>query len=232
MTSPPHAPPGTVRLLLVRHAECDMNLTLSTHVGGRATESPLTALGRAQAAALGARLAGGGVGSGIASLHASPAVRAVDTAAAVAAACGLPPDAVTLHDDLHEIDMGAWSGKARELCYTKSARAAIDADPAGFAPPGGESQAAVEARVSACVAGIMGGLAPGGGPGVAVAHGLAIKCFLRGVMHADAASFAARNIGLANTGIVEVAHDGRASERERWHVLRVNDAAHLESLAL
>ena len=211
-----------------------MNLALGTHVGGRATASPLSELGRAQARALGERLAGsGGCGGGdIASLHASPAVRAVDTAAAIAAARGLLHDGVSIHDDLQEICMGEWSGKERSRCYTESARAAMRADPAGFAPPGGESQAEVEARVAACVKRIMGGLDLGAPPGVAVAHGLAIKCFLRGVLHADVDSFAARNIGLANTGIVEVAHDGRVANRDAWHVLRVNDAAHLEGLTL
>ena len=46
------------------------------------------------------------------------------------------------------------------------------------------------------------------------------------------AAFAARNVALDNTGIVEVAHDARAAgegrARDAWHVVRVNDAAHLE----
>ena len=207
-----------------------MNLALTTHVGGRANASPLTPLGVAQAAALARRLAARGAP---AALHASTAVRARETAEAIARAVGWEAAACRVSDELLEIDMGAWSGRARADCYTPDALAAIAADPAGFAPPGGESQREVEARMVAYITDTVLPAAPPGGPPVVVcSHGLAIKTFLRAVLASDPAAFAARNVALDNTGIVEVAHDARAAgegrARDAWHVVRVNDAAHLE----
>ena len=155
--------------------------------------------------------------------------------------------------------MGAWEGAPRAACYTPATLAAIAADPAGWAPPGGgESQAAVEARMAAYVAtSILPALAPGGPPAVLVGHGLAIKCLLRRVLAADPARFAIRNVRLDNTSVTEVGvcgagegwwagwgaegggggGGGEASgdgalphPRDAWHVLRVNDAAHCEGL--
>lgn len=37
------------RICFIRHAQCDMNLTLATHVGGQSNGSPLTPLGKQQA---------------------------------------------------------------------------------------------------------------------------------------------------------------------------------------
>jgi broad specificity phosphatase PhoE len=67
-------------------------------------------------------------------------------------------------------------GAPRAECYTPAVLAAISADPANFAAPGGESQAAVERRVTAfLLSSVLPRLEPGGPPAVVVAHGLAIK---------------------------------------------------------
>ena len=179
-----------------------------------------------------------------ASIHASTAVRAVGTAAAIAAAAGLDPvRALTTSPSLLELDMGAWEGADRAACYSPATLEDIDADPTGWAPPGGgESMAAVEARMAAYVAStILPGLSPGGPPAVLVGHGLAIKCLLRRILASDPATFAARNVRLDNTSITEVGLCGRAVlvgawggpgsfRRDAWHVLRVNDTAHCEGL--
>jgi len=76
-------------------------------------------------------------------LFSSPARRCVALAEAVAARTGLP---ITLDERLWELDFGAWEG----LAWDDVPRAALDAwaaDPWGFAPPGGESGAALVARV-------------------------------------------------------------------------------------
>jgi broad specificity phosphatase PhoE len=142
--------------------------------------------------------------------------------------------------------MGAWEGAIRAATYTASTLAAVAADPLHWAPPGGESQAAVEARMAAYIASaVLPSLQPGGPPAVVVGHGLAIKCFLRRVLASDAAAFAARNIRLDNASVTEVGLCGAAVPaaggaawpgwgglpRDAWHVLRVNDAAHCEGLA-
>ena len=123
----------------------------------------------------------------------------------------------------------------RAECYTPAALDAIHADPAGWAPPSGESQAAVEARVAGyIVESVLPAVEPGGPPALVVGHGLAIKCFLRRVLACEPHAFAARNLRLDNTSITEVGYDAAAAAagrpRDAWHVLRVNDAAHAVGL--
>lgn len=273
-------------ILLIRHAECVMNLHLATTIGGRANDSPLTKRGRAQAAALGERLARLPANQRPSLLFASTAVRARETAEAISKALREKSSGggektcipVRLHEELLEIEMGEWAGKDRKETYTAEVLARIRASPLDFAAPGGESQRQVEERVArlieervlpaAAAAEAAEKNRTGGGdnsesskkalPVVAVvAHGVSIKTLLRRVLASDPARFAAaRNIGLANTGICEIAldttrtksfhsddpskkDDGPSSDsaaeaavdREKWHLIRINDAAHLEGLA-
>jgi alpha-ribazole phosphatase len=74
---------------------------------------------------------------------ASPLSRCLLPARALAARLGLP---VRIDDDLCELDFGDWEG----LAWERVPRAALDrwaADPAGFAPPGGESGQALIRRI-------------------------------------------------------------------------------------
>lgn len=116
-------------------------------------------------------------------------------------------------------------GRPRAECYTAEALRAIDADPWGFTPPGGESQRALEARVSRFVLdSALPRARPGGPPGVLVAHGLAIKCFARGVL--GSAPAMTWKLRLDNTAVVEFGFV-EAGPAAGWHLLRLNDAAHL-----
>lgn len=90
-----------VTFLLVRHAA---HIHLDRLLSGRMPGVPLSEAGRAQAAALGARLAD----QGIARVECSPLDRTRATAAAIAKAAGLPSP--TDAEGLLEIDMGAWTG--------------------------------------------------------------------------------------------------------------------------
>jgi phosphoserine phosphatase len=92
------------KILLIRHG----------HVEGIKPERfrgreplALTALGRAEAQAVGARVAAGWKPSRI---YTSPMGRCMETAAAIAQACGLP--AAEICADLNDIDYGAWQFKA------------------------------------------------------------------------------------------------------------------------
>jgi phosphoserine phosphatase len=66
----------------------------------------LTELGRAQAAAVADRIAGGGWR--VRKIYTSPLKRCIDTGAAIAAACGAGAE---ICDDLNDIDYGAWQFK-------------------------------------------------------------------------------------------------------------------------
>jgi broad specificity phosphatase PhoE len=92
---------GTADFLFMRHGESEGNR--DREMQGR-QESRLTELGRAQARAAGLWLAGRGIGR----VLASPLGRAMETAAAVAAAAGIPePEPLAL---LEEIDIGLFTG--------------------------------------------------------------------------------------------------------------------------
>lgn len=86
-----------LKVLLVRHAQCEMNLVVNERIGGRTNHSPLTSLGEQQARALGAHLRAvlqrDGIAPQLVQFHSSTAVRALDTARIVmeAVQVGPPP---------------------------------------------------------------------------------------------------------------------------------------------
>lgn len=105
------------RILLARHGECDMNLHLSTTIGGQSNSSPLTPLGLRQAEDLGAYLANlqrTANAPVVAAVHASTAVRARDTARVVMRALDIPEDRLELSECLLELDQGQWEGAVCE----------------------------------------------------------------------------------------------------------------------
>ncbi len=109
------------------------------HLGQR-LDVPLSDEGRAQAAALGRRLAGVGFDRVVA----SPLRRAVETARLVVPGREPETDARLL-----EMDYGAWEGLTYEQITARDgpARLLWEADPASLACPGGESGNDVAARV-------------------------------------------------------------------------------------
>jgi len=104
----------------------------------------LTERGRAQAAAVARRIADGWR---VRKIYTSPMKRCVDTAAAIAKACGAPAE---ICDDLNDIDYGAWQFKM--LTYAKKADpdlfAAWFATPQLVRFPNGESLQDVAARAA------------------------------------------------------------------------------------
>ena len=202
-------------------------------MGGRADESPLTALGERQAAQLGAA----GLPASTSCWFTSTAVRTRETARLAreqlcqrsggAQAGGQAAAAPMVHArELLEIDMGAFSGRRRAECYTPGVQKAIERDCHNFAPPGGESQRQVEERVVRYIeTEVLPRCEGGGPPAVVVAHGVAIKCFLRRILGSDAAmtwKIQLNNTSITEVGLVEDPEDARAG----WHLLRVNDHAH------
>ena len=126
------------RLLLVRHGATV--LSAEDRFAG-AVDAPLSDEGRAQARALGARLAK----EPLAAVYASPMSRAMETARLATEGRGLE---TTILPELGEIAHGRWEGKTRE--EVKQAWPAEYArwslDPFTFAPAGGETGLSVLAR--------------------------------------------------------------------------------------
>jgi alpha-ribazole phosphatase len=82
-------------------------------------------------------------GHALAGIWTSPAQRCRGVAEAAARAAGIP---LRIEPRLRELDFGAWEG----IPWADVPRAALDAwadDPLGFAPPGGETGAALLRRV-------------------------------------------------------------------------------------
>jgi len=129
-----------VTIAFVRHGETAANR--DGVLLGRA-DPPLTDLGTAQAGQLASRFADRRPDAVVS----SPLRRSLETAAAIGGACGLE---VVVDDRLIEIDYGAWD-LAPFSEIPRADLAAWRADP-DFAPPDGESLAAVSTRVAAfCV---------------------------------------------------------------------------------
>ncbi len=130
-----------MELLLVRHGESQAN-TEGRMQG--TLDSPLTAVGREQARALGRWLAGRALGLDAA--YCSPLSRATETAAILGQELGLSPTPLA---DLAEIDAGALEGL--DLAGIQAAHPSFlgrDLTSLGdFEEYGGEGYAAVQARV-------------------------------------------------------------------------------------
>lgn len=147
-------------LYLARHGETDWN------AAGRwqgHTDVALNATGRAQARAVAERLRR----EGIAAIATSDLARARDTAEIVAAALGLEVGLVD--PDLREQRYGPFEGLTRAECAERFPLewARYAADPV-LGPPGGESRAALLARLLPALARAAERLAP---PALVVTHG-------------------------------------------------------------
>jgi probable phosphoglycerate mutase len=205
-----------IDLYLIRHAESEMNLNPHL-VGGRSNHTPLTGKGREQARMLGERLYRDGITFD--AVYSSPAVRAAGTAGIVASHIALPLEKIVMCENLLELDQGEWESLPREQTYTPELLARMGNNNWDFKAPNGESQREVEERMHewfekdikdayecARVA--------------AFTHGVAIKCFLRGVL--DSAPGMTRMIELQNTSITRLSYDAGL-----WTIKAVNDYAHL-----
>ena len=138
----------TATILLIRHAA---HVDLDRRLSGRRADVALSEAGRRQAAVLGQALAG----RGIERVECSPLDRTRDTAAAIAAACGLPePTPVAA---LVEIDMGDWTGRALDSFGDDPHWRAWNAQRGSARIPGGESMAEAQARIVGHLATIASG---------------------------------------------------------------------------
>ena len=155
-------------LYLLRHGQTAWNLERRMQ-GSK--NSVLTALGRAQAAAMGRALAAELAREpGPTIFLRSPLGRTCETAAIVGRELGL--DASAWRDDprLAELCYGDWEGftSAEIEVSHPNAMASWRADPEGFCPPGGESHAELRRRSAEALADIIAS----GTRTVVVSHGV------------------------------------------------------------
>ena len=127
--------------LLIRHAA---HVDLDAKLSGRSPGIPLSPAGLAQAARLGQALAR----EPIAAIVASPLDRTRATATAIAQA-HQPPLAVQVDEQLIEIDMGDWTGRAFDTLAGDPAWLAWNTRRGSARIPGGETMGEAQGRIIA-----------------------------------------------------------------------------------
>jgi broad specificity phosphatase PhoE len=205
-------PSPVTTLLLLRHGETDRNAEGRSQ--GRADE-PLNERGRAQAAAAGRALAA----LGPTAVYSSDASRARDTAAAVAADCGLE---VRVDPRLAELDHGELDGlTGAELRSRHPELLETWRGPDGPAMvlPGGESLEQAQRRMVAAAAAI--GEAHPDQSVVVVSHNLALRTLLCEALGAPLTAARRLRLELCSLAIVELRVD------EPWAVVALNRGCHL-----
>lgn len=173
-------------------------------------DAPLTDLGRAQAARQGHILRDQVMPAHAhAPIWVSPLGRTQATWAIAAEAAGLSHRAIRTEPNLAEVHMGDWQGRLREDVLTDDARARAQPNlfELSLNTPNGESYAALEARLKACLAGITH-------PTICVTHGitsLVLRGLVRGLSRADMAGQG------HDQGVVYCLRDGQEHRLEADH---------------
>ena len=127
----------TATFLLIRHAA---HVHLDRLLSGRMPGVGLSDAGRAQAARLGQRLAGGVVDR----ILSSPLERTRATAEAIGTACGVSAE---VEEGLIELDMGAWTGREIESLHGEPAWTEWNERRATAHIPGGETMGEAQTRI-------------------------------------------------------------------------------------
>ena len=200
-------------IILVRHGETDWN------AGGRMqgqSDTPLNALGRAQAQRAAQRLRH----EPVRAIYSSDLARALETATIIGQALGLP---VVTSARLRERRYGMWEGLTWSEIQARYPEQMAErrARPLEFAPPGGESGQELLARALAELQII--GQRHLGEVVVVVTHGGLCYVLLHhilGGVNGDRREF---TFGNASIHTLDVSG-------ERWSVIAMNDIAHLQEV--
>jgi broad specificity phosphatase PhoE len=204
-------------LYLLRHAATEANLARPARLQGRRHNPPLARLGIRQAEATRDFLSS----HSIHHCYCSPLMRAVQTAAIVAAPHGLSPQPL---EALTECDVGRWEGmdwqSIRYLDAETYQRFMLN--PAEHGYPGGETFAEVYRRVAPCIDDLLRIHA---GEGIlVVAHHVVNRTYLASLMGLTPDQ--ARQVTLDNCGISVVVCEG-----DLIAVSTLNAAFHLQNVA-
>jgi probable phosphoglycerate mutase len=205
------------RLILIRHGES--RVTVDRVIGGPRTCTGLSDLGRQQAERLRDRLATTGEIEATA-LFASSYPRAAETAEIIAPVLGVPVveepgfgehdpgpdcDGLTFNDFLERYGMPDW-----------------ESDPHAVTFPGGETVAEFHHRVGATLSRVVRDHL--GGAIVVACHGGVIDAAFRALLRLP--THGAFELQTTNTSLTEFV----TTRRDRWRLVRYNDAAHIADL--
>jgi broad specificity phosphatase PhoE len=158
-------------VLLIRHAESEMNLTPHL-ICGRSNGTPISELGKEQAVALGYYLKSNDhMPSKVVS---SPANRTLQTAEWSLSAMGLVDVKIETDCALQELDQGDWEGLPRDQIYTPEILDYVNGMNGAFRPPNGESPRDVARRMYVSLDSHVASLEENGSLHV-YTHGFAIR---------------------------------------------------------
>jgi broad specificity phosphatase PhoE len=196
------------RVFLVRHALAaapgDLRLP--------GPDLPLLPEGTAQARQLARRLRPFAPSA----VYTSDARRARETAAIIAAICGVP---LTVSDTYREIDFGVWAGQSyAEILAADPAAGEWFADPGAAPPPGGEAIAAAATRVLQAIEALAHA---GGDRAVIVGHAGSLRLALAAALGLPLAAYWRLRLDCASLTVMTWTGDGAVLER-------LNDTAHLD----
>jgi probable phosphoglycerate mutase len=204
--------PSTTLVLFVRHGQTP---TTGDRLPGRARGLHLSDAGRAQAEAVGARIAGL---SKVDAVYSSPLERTRETAACIARARGAK---VKIERGLLECDYGDWTGgELKALVKTPEWRT-IQRFPSGFRFPNGESFPEMQMRMLGAVERIR--RAHPGGTVVAVSHADPIKAATAAALGTHLDLF--QRIVISTCSVTAIAYADAGTV-----VLTVNNVGELEGL--
>jgi broad specificity phosphatase PhoE len=210
MVSTPAIP---TTIILCRHGESEGNR--EARFGGHGP-TPLTALGRSQAAATAARLALAGVDA----VYSSDLVRARETADVIAAAIGCEAEATPA---LRERSVGIFTGltfdEARER-FPKDFEALLRRDP-DSSPPEGETYSQCRARASRFLDDLL--VARAGQRILLVSHHLTLYQLVLHILGVESQANPRFYARIDNCAL----HRFERYADGVWQVLALNDCAHL-----
>ncbi len=204
-------------MYLIRHGATEANLARPPRLQGRRQNAPLTRLGIRQAEATRDFLAIRPIDH----CYCSPLLRALQTAAIVAAPHGLSPEPI---DDLTECDLGRWEGLDWQAIRYLDAEVynRFMTNPAQFGYPGGENFQQVYERTAPVLERLMTTYA---GQSILVVSHHVVNCtYLAGLLGLGLDQ--ARQVNLDNCGISLVVRDDSETT-----VTTLNAAFHLQGVA-
>lgn len=196
-----------VEVVLIRHAESEMNLRPDL-IGGQSNWAPLSAAGVGQAQTLGEYFVSKGEKPG--KVVSSPAVRAKRTAELSLSAMGLNPE-ISLDPALLELDQGEWEGLDRDAVYTPDVAMHINSMNGSFRAPGGESPYDAARRMYAAVDRHTDGVEPEDGPVFMFGHGFTFRAYV-GLLIMNWPYQQVLRSELHNTSITRLLYDGSTTE--------------------
>ncbi len=202
------------RLILVRHGQIEANVQSLWH---GSTDSPLTETGRSQAAQVAAQLRARATSRGMVpvAVYASPLARTRHTAEAIAAALDLP---MQVEHDLREYGIGELEGIHYRTLMEEHRFFAKVQDDHHYAPPGGESLAAVERRMLDTLSRLEA--RHRGAEVVVVGHGAALGVALGSLFDGDPTRWT--QYGIRNCSVTELELHPAA------RLVSLDDVAHLQ----